>query len=179
MKKSQVIVVEGYHDQIKINQVFPNLPVIVTNGSEISEETLSAIYQASLHNEVILFLDPDYPGQQIRNKILNTGGSYSIATISKAKAISKNKKKVGIEHATKDDIYEALIHKLSMKKNQQTIFLKDLMVRKLANSSHSRNLRKKVCESLHIPFSNAKTLLKYLNLLNISLERIDEILNES
>ncbi|QLY40471.1 ribonuclease M5 [Hujiaoplasma nucleasis] len=179
MSRSQVIVVEGYHDQIKVNQVFPNLPVIVTNGSEISEETLNAIYQASLENEVILFLDPDYPGQQIMNKILSTGGRYSIASMSKDKAISKNNKKVGIEHATKDDVYEALVHKLTMKQKRQTIFLKDLMVRKLANSIHSRNLRKKVCESLHIPFSNAKTLLKYLNLLNISLERIDEILNES
>ena len=176
MRKSQVIVVEGHHDQIKVNSVFPSVPIIITNGSEISDETLNTIYKASLENEVILLLDPDFPGKQIMNKIIETGGSFSIATISKDKAISKNKKKVGIEHASKDDIFEALNHKLNMVSEVQSIHLNDLMIRGLANQENSSYLRKKLCKELFIPYSNVKTLLKYLNLLNISLERIDEII---
>jgi len=176
MKNTQVVVVEGYHDQIKVNQVFPDLPVIITNGSEISKETLSLIYQTSLTNEVILFLDPDYPGKQITHKILSTGGHFSFAYIPKEYALSKNKKKVGIEHASKQMIYQALKDKVSMDQNHQAIGLQDLIVRGLANKKGSALLRKKVVKELNIPYSNAKTFLKYINMLKISLERIDEIL---
>ena len=177
--RQQIIVVEGYHDQIKINSVFPNTPCITTNGSEISKETLNLIYQASLSNEVILFLDPDFPGKQITQKILDTGGEFSMAFIQKSKAISKNKKKVGIEHAAKEDIYHALSDKIKLKKQKGQLTLKDLMIRGLANKPNSALLRKKLCYTLNIPFSNSKTLLKYLNLLDIKTNRIDEVLDES
>jgi ribonuclease M5 len=179
MTDSTVIVVEGYHDQVKVNQVFPNVKVITTNGSEISNETINLIFQLSLKHEVVLFLDPDYPGKRIMQKILDTGGQFSIATLQKKQAISKNKKKVGIEHASKKDIFNALNDKVSIKNNHQHILLNDLMIRGLANQEKASILRKKVCQKLNIPFSNAKTFLKYINLLNISLERIDQIIYET
>jgi len=179
MNTSTVVVVEGYHDQIKINQVFPDVEVIVTNGSEISKETLNLIYQLSFSHEVVLFLDPDYPGKRILNKILETGGQFSIANLQKEKAISKNKRKVGIEHAKKEDIFEALNKKISIQKNRNQITLSDLMKRGLANHPQAGVLRKKICQVLNLPFSNAKTFLKYVNLLNISLERMDEIIDET
>lgn len=177
--KQQIIVVEGYHDQVKINSVFPNTPCITTNGSEISKETLNLIYQASLKNEVILFLDPDFPGKKITQKILDTGGDFTMAFIQKSKAISKNGKKVGIEHVSKEDIYKALNEKIKLEEQTGNISLKDLMSRGLANRENSSLLRRKLCNSLNIPFSNSKTLIKYLNLLRIKLDRIDEVLDES
>jgi len=179
MNQSTVVVVEGYHDQIKINQVFPQVEVVVTNGSEISSETLNLIYQLSLNHEVVLFLDPDYPGKRIMHKILETGGQFSIANLQKEKALSKNKRKVGIEHAKDEDIYQALKDKISIQKGCHHITLSDLMKRGLANSQKAAVLRKKVCRGLNLPFSNAKTFLKYLNLLNISLERVDELIDET
>ena len=71
---NQVVVVEGKHDEQKIKSIFPDVECIVTGGSSISEETLNLIYQTSLKKEVILFLDPDFPGKQITNKILETKG---------------------------------------------------------------------------------------------------------
>lgn len=177
--KQQIIVVEGNHDKSKINSVFPNIPCIVTNGSEISKETLNLIYQASLTNEVILFLDPDFPGKQITNKILATGGNFTIAFIQKSKAISKNNKKVGVEHASKEDIFHALNGKSIIRKNIGKLTLKDMMSRGLANQANSAMLRKKLSEYLNIPYSNSKTLLRYLNLLGIDLKKIDEVLYES
>ncbi|HKL47676.1 MAG TPA: ribonuclease M5 [Candidatus Izemoplasmatales bacterium] len=179
MKKNQIIVVEGYHDQIKIQSIFPNISVITTNGSEISDKTLNLIFQASKDNEVILFLDPDYPGKQIMKKILDTGGNYAIAYINKSDAMSKNKKKVGVEHASKKNILKALDNKITINNYIDNIRRKDLVIRGLANVENSAKKRKILCEQLQIPFANSKTLLKYLNLLNISLERIDEILYES
>lgn len=179
MIKTSVVVVEGYHDQIRVNQVFPKLDIITTNGSEISKETLNLIYQLSKQHDVVLFLDPDYPGKRIMNKILETNGQFSIATLQKHQAISKNKKKVGIEHASKEDIYQALNDKISIQRDKRTITLIDLMRRGLANSPQAGLLRKKICQRLNLPFSNGKTFLKLVNLLNISLERIDDIIYET
>ena len=58
-----IIVVEGYHDEAKIKAVYPNLDVVVTNGSEISKETLNLIKKLSEDNEIVIFTDPDYPGE--------------------------------------------------------------------------------------------------------------------
>jgi ribonuclease M5 len=174
--KQQVIVVEGHHDQQKINEVFPNLYCIITNGSEISDETLNLIYETSLTNEVILFLDPDYPGKQITNKILATGGNYKIAYLQKEKAISSNGKKVGIEHANKQDILAALDMVKEIDFKNEEIQQSDLISRGLIYKKGSKQLRDNLCKSLNIPISNSKTLLKTLNMLHIGLERIDEII---
>lgn len=175
---NQVIVVEGKHDEQKIKSVYPDVECIVTNGSEISKETLSLIYQTSLVREVIIFTDPDYPGKQITQKILDTKGKYKIAFLEKSKAISKNKKKVGIEHATEFDIRESLDKVFTVSNNKNEVLIKDLVKRKLINYENSRTLRNIVCKSLNIPICNGKALLRYINILNIKLERIDEIIEK-
>ena len=175
---NQVIVVEGKHDEQKIKSIYPNLECIVTNGSEISKETLNLIYQTSLVRDVIIFTDPDYPGKQITEKILNTNGKFKIAFLEKSKAISKNKKKVGIEHAAESNIRNSLDKVFTISKNNHEIITKDLIDRKLINFDNSKELRRKICKSLNIPICNGKALLKYINVLNIELERIDEIIEE-
>lgn len=174
-----VIVVEGHHDEQKIKSVYPEVECIVTNGSSISEKTLNLIYETNLAREVILFLDPDYPGKKITNEILKTKGNYKIVFISKEEAISKNRKKIGVEHASKSAIKNALNLKrdISFKKNK-AITAKDLMARGLTNNQGSKNMRIKLCKSLNIPLFNGKALVKYLNMLSIPLERIDEIIHE-
>ncbi|MFW5794044.1 MAG: DUF4093 domain-containing protein, partial [Bacillota bacterium] len=54
----------------------------------------------------------------------------------------------------------------------------DLYYRGLINKSRAHSKRTKVCNKLKIPVSNGKTFLKIINMLDISLERIDKILNE-
>lgn len=175
---NQVIVVEGKHDEQKIKSVYPNVDCIVTNGSEISEETLNLIYQTSLVREVILFMDPDFPGKKITQKILDTKGIFKIAFINKQLAISKNKKKVGIEHATDADIKNSLSSYFTILENEEHVLNQDLIVRGLVNVEGSKKKREKLCKSLNIPVSNGKSLLKYINILNISLERVDEIIEK-
>jgi len=174
---SQVIVVEGKHDEQKIKSIFPGIECIITGGSEISESTLNLIFQTSLKKEVILFLDPDYPGKQITNKILQTQGNYKIAYLQKEKAISKNNKKVGIEHASKADIIESLNTHFTISKDSNVISRIDLLKRNLINVDASSMKREYLCKSLNIPLSNGKTLLKNLNMLQIDIERIDEIID--
>ncbi len=176
MNREQIIVVEGKHDEQKLHSIFPGIRCIVTNGSSISKETLHLIEETSKQYDVILFLDPDYPGKQITNKILETGGNYHIAFMPKSEAISSNGKKVGIEHASKESIQKSLsmIHQIS--NNEVTISTVDLMNRGLANSGLAKQNRDQLCKELNFPPMNAKALCKTLNMLRIPLERIDDII---
>lgn len=173
---NQVIVVEGKHDEQKIKSVFPEIECIVTNGSSISKETLNLIYETSKEKEVILFLDPDFQGKKITNAILETKGNFKIAYINKEKAISKNKKKVGVEHASTTDILESLDKYFSITESTVKISYDDLLNRGLVYWKESKTRRENLCKSLNIPVSNGKALVKTLNMLNIGLERVDEIL---
>jgi ribonuclease M5 len=175
---NQVIVVEGKHDEQKIKSIYPDIECIITNGSEISDKTLSLIYQTSLVRDVILFMDPDFPGKKITQNILDTGGNYKIAFINKQLAISKNKKKVGIEHATEENIKKSLSSYFTISESKNKAEPNDLIVRDLINKPGSKVKREFLCKSLNIPFSNGKKLLKYINILNISLERIDQIIGK-
>jgi len=178
MMYKQVIVVEGYHDEQKIKSIYPEINCIVTNGSEISSETLNLIYETSLKKEVILFLDPDFPGKQITNKILETKGNYKLAYISKNKARNENNTKIGVEHANKEDIKESLDSLISVDFESINISRIELLHRGLISNKNSAKLRSFLCEKLNIPFANRKTLLKYLNILNMKIERVDDIINE-
>ena len=51
---NEVVVVEGKNDKARILAVFPNLNVITTNGSEISNETLEMIKELSKTNKIVL-----------------------------------------------------------------------------------------------------------------------------
>ena len=66
-----ILIVEGKHDYERIKRLFPNLLIITTNGSETSENTINLIKEYAKNNEIIIFTDPDYPGERIRKKIKN------------------------------------------------------------------------------------------------------------
>ena len=103
-----IIVVEGTHDEIKVKAAYPNAECIITNGSEISDDTIELIKEMSKKHRIVIFTDPDSPGERIRSIITNAIPNASQAFLRKKECISNNKKKVGIEHASIDAIKEAL-----------------------------------------------------------------------
>lgn len=165
-----VIVVEGKNDKNKLENIFKDAFIIITNGSEISKETLNTIKELSANNEVVLCLDPDGPGERIRKKIMEYVPFCSNVYAKKQDAISKNKRKVGIEHMTKKDILDmfANIHKTT---NDGNITFYELYELGLAES---RNKRAKLCERLNISYCNAKQLLKRLNAMGMDIEKVKE-----
>ena len=52
---NEVLVVEGKNDKARILAIFPNLHIITTNGSEISEETLDMIEELSKSTKIHWF----------------------------------------------------------------------------------------------------------------------------
>ncbi len=175
---NEVIVVEGKNDKARILAIFPNLHVITTNGSEISNETLDMIEELSKNHKIILFLDPDYPGERIRNIILNRVPDCENVFIKKSKAIDERKHKVGVEHASVEDIKDALEHRISFKKDIVCLNTVDLYSLGLIGKSDSVLRRSYLSNRLHIGNPNGKTLLKRLNFLQMTYESVEEILNE-
>lgn len=174
MKKiKEVIVVEGAHDAALINQ-YVEADTIITNGSAISSETLALIKKINKTKGVIVFLDPDFPGEKIRKTIMEAVPSACHAYLEKDKAISKNKQKVGVEHASKEDILQALDNCVHYEQsNEISLSYKEYLSLGLVGN---KSLRDKVTQKLKIAPCNAKTLFKRLNMLNLTYQDIIKII---
>ena len=87
MKIKEIIVVEGKDDTTAIKQAV-NADTIETNGSAINEETIEKIKLAQETRGVIIFTDPDFPGQKIRNTISEQVPGCKHAFFTKEEAIA-------------------------------------------------------------------------------------------
>lgn len=174
----QVIVVEGIHDLNKIKEVYKDAYIEVTGGKIISQDLIKRLKEYSKTSEIILFFDPDFPGESIRKAILKEIPNCLNAYIKKEKAISKNKKKVGVEHASKEDIIESLKN-LYKNEEKEGIYNFSLMYELgLTGYKDSSLKRAYLADILNIGRPNTKMLIERLNAYNIALEKIKEILKE-
>ena len=173
MKK--VLVVEGKNDYSRINQIFPELDVLITNGSEVSEKFLKLIQKLSNDHEIILMLDPDQPGETIRKKITNVCPQAGHIFVKQSDAISKNKQKVGIEHVDLQILKKSL-ENIIHGNYQNNFTFQDLYDLGLIGKKESKIKRKQLCETLNIGYVNGKQLVNRLNLFNFTKEEIKEII---
>ncbi|MDE6013922.1 MAG: ribonuclease M5 [Anaeroplasmataceae bacterium] len=169
---NKIIVLEGIHDEMKIKSIFPNAQVVLTNGREISKDTIELLKKLSKENEIIVFTDPDFPGEKIREIIAEAVPTIKHAFLRKKDAISTNHKKVGIEHASKEAIIESLKMLYSNDYKEPTINMLDLFELGLNGSKDSAILRNKLSEELNIGRPNAKSFLKRLNMIQMSKEEL-------
>lgn len=176
---SSVIVVEGIHDEMRIKEIYPSANVVTTNGREISETTLNFIAELSKTNEIIIFTDPDTPGEKIRERIASIVPNAKHAFLRKKDAISKNHKKVGIEHASKACISESLALVYNNAIKTYTIQIQDLYDLDLIGFENSALKREWISNYLNIGKPNAKTFLKRLNMLQIHKEELVRLCQES
>ena len=167
---------EGYHDLAKLKEIYPDIDVVITNGSEISENTLEELKKLNEQRGLVLFLDPDYQGERIRRIINDHVGDTKHAFMKKSDCINKKKNKVGIEHASNEKIKEALDKVYVQQKHNKNFVIQDLYKYKLIGDNDSRKLRSKVTDSLGIGLCNGKTLLKKLNMFNITKDELENIL---
>lgn len=172
---SSVIVVEGLHDKIRIESIYPNANIVITNGSEVSKTTIKMIQALSKTNEIIIFTDPDSPGERIRNLIASAIPTALHAFLRKKDSISSNGKKVGIEHASKEAIIESLAHLYSNNVIEDTITLQDMYDLGLIGFSNSSRLRESIANQYNIGRPNAKTFLKRVNMLQIKKEDLEKL----
>ena len=174
MKIKELIVVEGKTDLIFLKS-FLDADIVITNGSEISKQTLDYIKEANIRQGVIILTDPDYPGLRIRNLITEYIGDCKHAYIEKSKAIKG--KKVGIAETKKEDIIEALKNVVTYKKDSEKLVCQsDLYEMGLLGKNDSKKLREKVCNYYHLGWCNAKIFLKRVNMFGLTKEQIKEVI---
>ncbi|MEG0176548.1 MAG: ribonuclease M5 [Anaerorhabdus sp.] len=166
MKIKEVIVVEGKNDTNVLQSYF-ECDTIETHGTHLSKKTLELISQAQESRGVIIFTDPDYPGDMIRKNINDSIKNCKNAFIEKEK--SKTSKKVGVEHANKQDLEEALLNCVTFEDyHQSDLTMQDFFDLKLNGNEESSALRKIIGKELKIGESNAKTLLKRCQMIGIT-----------
>lgn len=180
MKKIQeVIVVEGKEDTKRI-QLAVDAETIETNGSAINEETLQQIEHAQEARGVIVFTDPDYPGEKIRKTVASRVPGVKHAFLTSKEARPKHKGSLGIQHASLETIKQALegLYKEGEWAAAPAVDRQFLMTEGLIGASDSRKKRMELGERLRIGYTNGKQLQKRLRLFGISQETVEKTLRE-
>ena len=169
----EVIVVEGHSDTKRLQSFF-EVETIETHGLGLDQKTLDYIRETNEKRGVILLLDPDSPGERIRKMINDHIPGLKNAFVLKKNA--RTSRKVGIEHADKKTIEEALNHLISFEESKKSITQEEFNSLGLNGAPDSATRRDLVSEKFHLGKCNAKIMLKRLNLLGISKKEIEEVL---
>lgn len=174
MKIKEIIVVEGKSDTIAIQRAV-DADTIETNGSALNKETIDKIKLAQQTRGVIIFTDPDFPGERIRKAIIEQVPECKHAFLMKEEARPKNKQGIGVEHATPQTIQKALSDAQVMRENiAEQITKDDLLAAGLVGGTGSREKRERIGQLLKIGYTNGKQLHKRLMMFHISKETFTE-----
>lgn len=175
----EVIVVEGRDDTRRLKEIFPDIETIETNGSAIDKHTLERIKILNETRGVIVFTDPDFPGNKIRQAVTEVVPECKHAYLKKQDAIAKNGSGVGVEHASNEAIKAALENLLTASKTiVEEIEMQFLIENQLIGHANSSSLREHLSDVLGIGYVNGKQLQKRLMMFGISKEQVIEALSK-
>lgn len=170
---NEVIVVEGKNDTKRLKSFF-DVETIETHGLGLKKETVELIREIQDRRGVILFLDPDTPGEKIRSHLNSQIPGLKNAFLMKEDA--RTKKKVGIEHASKEVLEEALKHLVTYAEREETLSEEEFYELGLNGREDSSLKRETVARAFHLGRCNAKTMYRRINLLGLTYEQIAEVL---
>lgn len=177
-KIKEVIVVEGKSDTKKI-KLAVDAETIETQGLALEPEILEMIAHAQETKGVIVFTDPDYPGETIRKKITQKVPGVKHAFITTKEGVPKFKGSLGIEHASIESIREALKGLYSVAEEKEpTVSAKFLRDIGLTGGKHAKKWRIRLGEELRIGYTNSKQLQKRLSMFGITEKEVEETLNK-
>ncbi|MFZ3591018.1 ribonuclease M5 [Bacillus sp. DJP31] len=178
MKIKEIIVVEGKDDTTAIQRAV-DADTIETNGSAINEVTLQKIRLAQETRGVIIFTDPDYPGEKIRKIVAQNVPGCKHAFIRKQDALDKKNKKVGVEHARIDVIRAALLEvQQEMIEIKEEIGWDELIYLGLIAGEKAKSRREKLGILLKIGYTNGKQLYKRLMMFQIPREQFEQAIKQ-
>ncbi|GKU85029.1 ribonuclease M5 [Niallia sp. NCCP-28] len=170
MKIKEIIVVEGRDDTTAIKRAV-DADTIETNGSAVNKETIEKIKLAQSIRGVIIFTDPDYPGQKIRDTITKHVAGCKHAFIPKEMALQKQGKGVGVEHASVEAIRASLKDAHIMRESPvEQITQDDLICAQLIGGDGAKERREILGSILKIGYTNGKQLHKRLMMFQITKE---------
>ncbi len=191
IKVSQIVVVEGKYDAIKLDSIIDGL-IIPVNGFSVfsDEEKKNLLKTMGSKNGIILITDSDTAGFKIRNYVQNICRGSDIINVYIPPIIGKESRKaspskegyLGVEGVEKEIILRCLAEAgvknsvgVTYKGEMTYADLYDLGLSGTPNASENRN---KLAKALAIPNKlSKKALLEVLNRMH-SKEKIQDILND-
>jgi len=176
MKIQEIIVVEGKDDTTAIKRAV-DADTIETNGSAVNEVTIEKVRRAQRTRGVIIFTDPDFPGEKIRKTIAEAVPGCKHAFLTKEAAMGKVGESLGVEHASPESIQEALKDSQVMSETYtEEITQEDLLTAGLIGGEGAKERRIRLGELLKIGYTNGKQLHKRLMMFQISKQEFSEAL---
>ena len=176
IKIEEVIIVEGVHDIAHL-KTFINADFVETGGSSLPKSTQEFLLQLkSEGRNFIILTDPDFPGEKIRKQLLELLPDAKQAFVRKEKA--RTAKKVGVEHASKEEILSALENCVTYSEKSDLISWSEYIDLGVSGKKNSAYLRKRLGDELHIGEANSKTFFSRLNMLNIDKDKLMALIEE-
>lgn len=174
----EIVVVEGRNDASAVKRAV-EAEVIITGGFGITPDTVELIRKAKEKRGVIIFTDPDYAGERIRDFISREVPGCRHAFLPRHKAVNKNGK-IGIEYASTSDIKKALenVRVQDVSGEYQIFTMVDLMRAGLVGTGEASIKRQKLGEALGIGHGSAKKILQRLNGYQITREEFNKALQK-
>ena len=177
-KIKEVIVVEGKSDTLKIQQAV-DADTIETQGLALMEETLELIEHAQETRGVIVFTDPDYPGDKIRKMVKAVVPDAKEAFLRREDAINPKTGKFGIEFASPASIIDALKNaKVTINSKEEEYTWDDMIHYGLTGVPDSGALREYLSDFFGIGHANGKQFLKKINAFDIKRPELEEKIRE-
>lgn len=177
VKIQEIVIVEGKKDTEKIKQAV-QADTIETGGLAIDQAFIERLRYAEQKRGIIIFTDPDFAGEKIRRMIQAQipGCKHAFLTQEQAKS-NRMKKSLGVEHATIQDIRDALKNLYEQKETKSPLIHKihkiDLIHHNLLGKPQSKERRKRLGEILKIGYANGKQLLNRLHMFQIEREAFE------
>ncbi|RVU53898.1 ribonuclease M5 [Anaerosphaera multitolerans] len=164
----EVIVVEGKDDVAAVKAAV-DAEVIITHGFGYGKKLIALLRDLNERRGIIIFTDPDFMGNKIRNDISGQIKGAKHAFLPQGKA--KKKDDIGVENATVEDIREAIKKaRPEYEEKVETFTKKDLIDHGLMGMDNSAVKREKVSEILKIGHGNSKQFLNRLNSFKVTRE---------
>ena len=179
MDIQEIIVVEGKDDTAAVRRAV-NADTIETGGSAIGEDVLRRIELAQKRRGVIIFTDPDVPGERIRKIVAERVPDAKHAFLTRDEARGKNG--MGVEHASAEAIRRALAQVRSPKADAgeaevfEGVTWEDLMAAGLIIHADAARRRARLGEIIGIGYANGKQFLKRCRAFRITREEFEEAL---
>lgn len=171
----EVIVVEGRSDTIAVQRAV-QADTIETGGSAVSEDLIERIRLAQQKRGVIIFTDPDFPGETIRRIISEAVPGCKHAFITRKEG--RKNDSVGVEHASPDSIRKALSEvKTEAGDRHSDIRWTDMIEFGLVGGPFAKDRRLKLGEQFGIGYGNAKQFYKRLQMFQVSRQALENAVN--
>lgn len=177
--KRYCYVVEGKTDEDKLKKIGCEF-VIKTGGKFIKQELISFLGEVKKKRDLILVLDPDGPGREIRDTLNKKIGESFYLEINKKDAISYKKSKVGVAEVEltklKGIMRQFILHDISIDDNFSLD--EENLIDYLYRGSKTKENKEKIIKTYAIPFKTFKNIYDALLMLDVSKNDLEELLNE-